>query len=380
MNKTKLFFITFAFLMLGTAFGQDNTSTEDWLAKNSWAFGFGLDAPQYISTTLYVNGWRGYGVYASIQRNFTEHVGLRFLGNYNFMQGQVVAGGVKINNYSISGDFDLLYYLAPCEPVSPYFTVGVGNIFYHVAHSPEVANNWNDDFTINMGFGAEWHLAQDWKLTTELGFHQVGTSKFDGIYGTDGGGLLGDHTDSYMTAAVGAVYYFGKGAKSHYCDLYNGITGSSQIDYAKVEDIVKKYQTQPTEVDYNRIAEIDRENAPKVAASFEGKWVLIGVNFDFNKATLRPESLPILSNAAEILLTHPDIKVEIQGYTDNIGTDKYNKKLALERADAVRDFMVAKGVDASRMTTVGIGKSNPVSTNKTENGRMLNRRIEFKVQ
>jgi len=375
MKKTKLILIAIVFFMFGSTFAQDNPVNEDWLAKSSWAFGFGIDYPRYISTNL-TDNYSGVGGLLSIQRNFTEHVGLRLLGGYNYLAGNI--GSVRIKNSVISGDLDLMYYLVPCEAISPYLTVGVGGVYYKLKNSPEFNNNSYSTYSMNVGFGAEWSVAPDWKITTELGYHEVAQSYFDGVRNTVGGGILGGTTDSYMTFSLGGLYYFGKGEKSHYCDLYNGV---DQVDYAKIEDIVKKYQTQPTEVDYNRIADIVKNNTPKVAPStVEGKWVLIGVNFDFNKASLRPESLPILSNAAEILLTHPDVNVEIAGYTDNIGSEKYNKKLSLERANAVKEFMVAKGVAANRMTTVGMGESDPVASNKTAEGRMLNRRIEFKVK
>jgi OmpA-OmpF porin, OOP family len=378
MNKTKLFFISLLFLLIGTTFGQESTSNKDWLAKDSWAFGFGFNEPQLVSTNLYVNGWRGYGVYASIQRNFSEHLGLRFLANYGMLEGWVTPGGIMIKNHFFSGSADLLYYLLPWEGVSPYIVFGLGDVLYKVRNSPDISSGTNFDYIVNTGIGVEWSVAANWKITTEVDFHQVGTAKFDGFWGTEGGGLLGGRTDSYLTLGLGANFYFGKGERSKLPDLYNGIIGN-QTDYAKIEEIVKKYQTQPTEVDYNKIAEITKNNAP-VGSAVEGKWVLFGVNFDFNKATIRPESTPVLIHAAEILLTHPDLKVEIQGFTDSVGTEKYNLKLAKERADAVRDFMVAKGVDAGKLTTVGIGEANPVAPNKTENGRWLNRRIEFKVQ
>ncbi|MDP3684896.1 MAG: OmpA family protein, partial [Ignavibacteria bacterium] len=94
---------------------------------------------------------------------------------------------------------------------------------------------------------------------------------------------------------------------------------------------------------------------------------------------LTPESYPILVNAVQLLLSNPDMKVEIQGHTDNIGSDSFNQKLSEQRAETVKRFLVAKGVAASRLSTVGVGPSNPVSNNKTAEGRSLNRRIEFKV-
>jgi len=170
------------------------------------------------------------------------------------------------------------------------------------------------------------------------------------------------------------VYYFGKGEPSRICDLYTGIEA---VDYDKVEDIVRRYQTLPTEVDYNRIEDIVKRYCKK---TIEDKWTLVGVNFDFNKATLRPESYPILNNAAQILLTHPEISVEIVGHTDQIGSDKYNDKLSLERSESVKKYLIAKGVDAGRMTTVGKGKRELLFKEMDPVSRFYNRRIEFKVK
>jgi OOP family OmpA-OmpF porin len=78
-------------------------------------------------------------------------------------------------------------------------------------------------------------------------------------------------------------------------------------------------------------------------------------------------------------LKNPDVKVEIQGHTDNIGSDNYNQKLSSLRAETVKNFLIAKGVAANRLTTVGFGKTKMIMDNKTEQGRGLNRRIELKI-
>ncbi|MFB3057537.1 MAG: OmpA family protein, partial [Ignavibacteriaceae bacterium] len=107
---------------------------------------------------------------------------------------------------------------------------------------------------------------------------------------------------------------------------------------------------------------------------------LVGVNFDFNKATLRPESFPILNNAVEILLTHPGVSVDIVGHTDQVGSDKYNDKLSLQRAESVKKYLIAKGVYASRLSTVGKGKRELLFKENDPTSRLYNRRIEFRVK
>lgn len=107
--------------------------------------------------------------------------------------------------------------------------------------------------------------------------------------------------------------------------------------------------------------------------------VLHDVNFDFDKATLTPTAKGILDNVAGALQSRPDIKVEIDGHTDGKGSVPYNQKLSERRAASVVQYLVGKGVDSSRMTSKGFGKSMPVADNKTDEGRALNRRVELKV-
>ncbi|MEO0226313.1 MAG: OmpA family protein [candidate division WOR-3 bacterium] len=107
---------------------------------------------------------------------------------------------------------------------------------------------------------------------------------------------------------------------------------------------------------------------------------LKGIKFDFNKATIRPESAPILDEAAAILENNPEILVEIQGHTDNIGSRTYNMKLSQARAQAVVNYLTAiHGIDPNRLTAKGYGFSRPVASNDTEEGRAQNRRVDFVI-
>ncbi len=107
---------------------------------------------------------------------------------------------------------------------------------------------------------------------------------------------------------------------------------------------------------------------------------LPGANFDFNKATLKPEGKAKLDEAVALMNKHPDMHVSADGYTDSIGSDAYNMKLSQRRAEAVVSYLTSKGIAASRLTAVGHGKANPVADNKTEEGRARNRRVELVVR
>jgi outer membrane protein OmpA-like peptidoglycan-associated protein len=101
--------------------------------------------------------------------------------------------------------------------------------------------------------------------------------------------------------------------------------------------------------------------------------------FDFNESTLKPVSFLELDRLYNVLNSNSDIKVEISGHTDNVGSDDYNNKLSQSRAESVKDYLVKKGINGNRIISKGYGKSNPVTTNDTEEGRQLNRRVEFKI-
>ncbi len=116
---------------------------------------------------------------------------------------------------------------------------------------------------------------------------------------------------------------------------------------------------------------------PPPAPVAKKKIVLRGVNFDFNKATLQPAGKPILDEAAQILKDNASVNVQVQGYTDAIGSVAYNLKLSERRAQTVKGYLESKGVAASRLTTKGFGKSDPVATNDTAEGRAQNRRVEL---
>jgi len=101
--------------------------------------------------------------------------------------------------------------------------------------------------------------------------------------------------------------------------------------------------------------------------------------FDFGKVNLRSESFAELDRLAQFLAETPTISIELSGHTDNVGTDASNKTLSQERVNAVKVYLINKGVADSRMKAVGYGKSKPIASNSTEEGRQKNRRVEFRI-
>ncbi len=107
---------------------------------------------------------------------------------------------------------------------------------------------------------------------------------------------------------------------------------------------------------------------------------LRGVHFNFDKSDIRDEDTPVLEAAAEILKENQNINVIVEGHTDFIGSDQYNQGLSERRANSVKDWLIKNGINASRMSTVGYGEANPVADNDTSEGRLLNRRVQFRVE
>jgi outer membrane protein OmpA-like peptidoglycan-associated protein len=103
------------------------------------------------------------------------------------------------------------------------------------------------------------------------------------------------------------------------------------------------------------------------------------VFFDFNKATIRPVSFPLLDDVAQALKDNPTIKVEVQGHTDSVGNDAFNLKLSQKRAESVRNYLIKKGISSDRMDPKGYGENVPIADNRTKDGRDQNRRVEFVI-
>ena len=131
-----------------------------------------------------------------------------------------------------------------------------------------------------------------------------------------------------------------------------------------------------TPMETNMVTVSAGEMAKSIATT--GSVALYGILFDFNSATVKPESMPTLEEIAKLLKGDPALRILVVGHTDNVGTFDFNKDLSQRRAAAVVQTLTSKfAVDAKRLTPFGVSFASPVASNKTEDGRAKNRRVQL---
>lgn len=161
------------------------------------------------------------------------------------------------------------------------------------------------------------------------------------------------------------------GISKFYLEPGNYTVGVTAKGYIPAEETL---QLNVNEKGTSKVIELKQ---PKIEKGLVFK--LKAINFETGSNQLTTTSYDILNRMAEILLEYPQMVIEVAGHTDNVGNDQANLSLSQKRADAVKAYLIEKGVKASQMKAVGYGETQPVATNDTEEGRLQNRRVMFTV-
>jgi OOP family OmpA-OmpF porin len=132
--------------------------------------------------------------------------------------------------------------------------------------------------------------------------------------------------------------------------------------------------------DFKELPIFYTEAAEEAPAPMKESIILRGIHFDFNKYDIKPEWAVVLDEAASTLNEHPEISVVVEGHTDAVGSVPYNQVLSEKRAEAVKSYLVRKGVSSMRLSAEGFGKLKPIADNDTDEGRAMNRRVEIKPE
>jgi outer membrane protein OmpA-like peptidoglycan-associated protein/opacity protein-like surface antigen len=361
------------------------------IPTNAWKFSFGGTFPRLISADLIPDDYN-YGGFVAIERDFSEHTGLRLRGNFQSMTADNPAFtnvGQRVRTNMAAGNADIVYRIMPGEPVIPYVTAGVGGYYFELDTKIPVERaikNGDYDYQFNLGFGAEWRLTNTLALITDFGYHTTSASRLDGFRGVNGG-FLGARNDAYMAFNIGLSFTLWQGPASHLNDAYVGIKvpEPEHVDYVRIESIVKENTPPPEKVDYAKIEEMIRSNKPvirqperliiekKAPVAFEM------INFASGSAKLDKEAINSLNRALAILSDNTDLVVELQGHTDNVGSIAINRRLSEQRATAVRQYLKNKGIAEARLKVNALETTDPVGDNATPEGRAMNRRVELKI-
>jgi outer membrane protein OmpA-like peptidoglycan-associated protein len=218
--------------------------------------------------------------------------------------------------------------------IFPYLTAGLGGLLL----SPDGARD-TSHFALDYGVGVKWFIFKNLALRPEI----RGLSSFEPA-----------HTAALFT--LNLTYYAQTRAGS-----------ASAVTAAPVVTLPAPAPTPAP-----------AESAPKdKLENFSG--VITGIHFESNSSQISQDSYPLLDNAADFFVRHPELRFRIEGHTDDQGTFAHNQRLSEERAGAVKHYLVNKGVPESHVGAEGYGESRPIAENGSPEGRARNRRIEFKV-
>src|SRR5674476_460614 len=329
------------------------------------------------------------------------NIGLRVFGQTGFISGRVapIGSGNPTDKFSTKIDIlggQVIYIVSLKDAVYPWVGVGISNIWFNPkdANGNVLPNNFVGNYTkfmlgFNGDLGVRVIISRNMSININGGVVVGKKDYLDDI-------KTGSNNDMFYTLNAGLSYYFGRAKDSD----GDGVPDSRDMcpntplgvkvdadgcpldsDGDGVPDYLDKCPNTPAGVQVDADGcPIKKETVVIVQPPEIESLVLSGdANFEFNKATLLPNAYTVLDSLVGTMKKHIEYKWEVGGYTDGVGSVNYNLGLSQRRAQAVVDYLVTKGVNSNNLKVVGYGKSNPIATNDTPEGRAMNRRVEIKV-
>ena len=331
--------------------------------------------------------------------NFTKYIGLEAYGHWVPTEINNTANkGEEVNvfGYGVEGIFNLL----PDSAFVPFFALGVGGIHYS-RYSQDTTDREDNKLTLGYGLGVKYFLSDNWALRADVRHIMPVKADFDSPEDTMHNNLL---------ATVGLTFAFGgekpappppppapvvldsdnDGVPDN-LDKCPGTPAGVAVDKDGcpldsdkdgVYDYLDKCPGTPAGVKVDKdgcpppvVQEVKPQPRVEKEIIEKGRTTL-KVLFDTNKSVIKKGYFADVDALAGVMQQYPDLNVTIEGHTDNVGKDAYNKKLSQRRADAVKAYLVKKGIDANRLTAIGYGEEKPIADNATKAGKAENRRVE----
>ncbi len=318
---------------------------------------------------------------------------------------------------SVSGNFTIanMSLNHKRSALSPYFTAGAG----YMSYSPNVqgvAGNeggyYRQNYFVPVGAGLKFGLSKTINIDLGYNVYFMKTPTFDGVRGANNDRFSYAHAGlelslgrkkSSQLANYSPIAALREESAAESAELKNMLATSeqnrlrdqqaAQAQYNKdlgdddADGVANKFDKCPgtpagTAVDGSGCALPVNKPDVKVYVTEEDKKVvrdaISNLEFDLGKATIRAHSLPSLDRVADLLVTK-NFSLKLAGHTDNTGSAALNLALSKARAEAIRQYLVSKGANASRIEATGYGSTQPIATNKTAAGRQQNRRVEFSL-